>query len=286
MVRVDLLVCGSTHQRGRLAGTIPGRIEFPSLVAVLHHPEHGAILFDTGHSPQMSKLLTTIPEKIWLKVFPSKLADERSAARQLAARGISPNSVTRIIVSHYHADHIGGLTDFRNARFMQGRQLPPRPAPHATISQAKAGFFPQLLPEDYPTRVDWVANLARGNNEALGDFGEIFPRSYDLLGDSSILLVDLPGHERGQIGCYLPRTTRPNGRDGPPLFLTADSSWTIDAIKSGSLPPAPVLALFDSADDYRHSINRIARLASRSPETLIVPSHSSPAIATARSKLG
>lgn len=285
MIRVELLICGSTHQRGRLAGTTPGRIEFPSLVALLRHPKHGIILFDTGHSTHITKQLTRIWEKGYLKLLPSKMSPERSAARQLAARGIQPKELSRIIVSHYHADHIGGLRDFRNARFMQGRQLPPLPGRHASLSQAKSGFFPQLLPKDYPVRVDWVANLHQADPGPLGEFAKVFPRSYDLLNDGSVILVPLPGHDKDQIGCYLPATERGDGRPGPPLFLTADSSWTIDAITDNKLPPRPVLALTGQVDEYRRTIAQISRFAKLRPEALIVPSHSATAIADAKRKL-
>jgi glyoxylase-like metal-dependent hydrolase (beta-lactamase superfamily II) len=71
--------------------------------------EEGWVLYDTGWPPE------AIPMLVDLGMDP-KIGDENSAVGQLKKIGVSPSDVTKIILSHLHVDHAGGLQFFPAAR--------------------------------------------------------------------------------------------------------------------------------------------------------------------------
>ena len=70
--------------------------------------EEGWILYDTGWPPEVVPLL----EAMGLK---PEISEENSATGQLKKIGISPGDVSKIIISHLHVDHAGGLQFFPEA---------------------------------------------------------------------------------------------------------------------------------------------------------------------------
>ena len=44
------------------------------------------------------------------------IEDHQELKNQLQSFGIKTNDINHIIISHFHADHIGGLQDFPNAK--------------------------------------------------------------------------------------------------------------------------------------------------------------------------
>ena len=79
--------------------------------------EEGWILYDTGWPPQAVPMLTDLG-------MDPKIADANSAVGQLSRIGVEPSEVTKIILSHLHVDHAGGLQFFPDAQvFVQKDEL-------------------------------------------------------------------------------------------------------------------------------------------------------------------
>lgn len=98
---------------------------FPALVAHLHRPRHGHLLFDTGYSTHFHRATRRVPEIFYALTTPVRFDAADSAARQLAELGIEPAEVRTIVLSHLHADHVAGLRDFPAARFvLAGKRWP------------------------------------------------------------------------------------------------------------------------------------------------------------------
>jgi len=276
-VRLSLLVAGACRQIERVARR-GGRwrpVRFPALVGVVRHPTAGVVLFDAGYAPRFHAETVRLPYRLYRQLTPVDCPPEQTAAAQLAAIGIAPDDVSTIIVSHFHADHVGGLNDFPAARLLHLRSaLPPGWRGRSAIANARHGFLPGHLPPDFEARAEHAEDRRRVPVAGLTDAG------FDLLGDGSLIGIDLSGHTAGQLGLLIRRT------QGPPVALLADACWHIRAITAGELPhPVTRLITWDSGA-YRRRIGALRRLAAAEPELLLVPSHCEASIDVARRALG
>ena len=244
-------------------------IDFPSFCGLIRHPDQGWILFDTGYADHFFEATNSFPEKLYRLALPIKLNDEEKLLAQLAQMGINADDIRWIIVSHYHGDHIAGLRDFPNAKFIASKKdtddlqsLMTKPL-RATLQGKLSG----LLPENYFDRLVYAENL---NPIDLPDWMQPFTRAYDLFGDKSLLIIPLPGHSHGQIGLLIMDT------DGRPVFLTADACWSLPACREGRLPS--FVAGFATANnqDYKKTFFQLSELAKRETSISILPSHCIP----------
>lgn len=112
---------------------------------------------------------------------------ETTAVRQLAKQGISPESVTHIVLTHLHFDHAGGLPDFANAQVHVHRReyeafLGPRSWIEVAYDRADAAHGPAWVLYDQ-TDADWM-----------GFEGIRLPFTPEMY------LIPLFGHTRGHCG--------------------------------------------------------------------------------------
>jgi glyoxylase-like metal-dependent hydrolase (beta-lactamase superfamily II) len=235
-------------------------IRFYATYAVIKHPKHGVILFDTGYTKRFFSSTSAYPYKLYRAFTPVFIKPEEEAAAQLKADGIQPEDVRYIIVSHFHADHIGGLRDFPNARFICDRAAYNDIKGKSGLSALKKGFLPAQLPEDFTKRTDFI-NVEKGTSK-----DEHLGALHDLLDDGSILLTRLDGHAKGQLGALL-QTEK--GR----VFLISDAAWLKPAYIDLKLPHPIVRLFFDSWADYKASLNRVHNYHEAHPDTLIIPCH-------------
>ena len=106
----------SSHLQQMFKGVAKKKMIFPAGVFLLKHREQGYILYDTGYSPAILK-----PNfKYWLYGLgtPVDMSEEERVDRLLEQKGIAPEDISYIILSHLHPDHIGGAAFFPKARFI------------------------------------------------------------------------------------------------------------------------------------------------------------------------
>ena len=94
--------------------------EFPALVALLRHPNRGWILFDTGYGQAFIDATRSFPEVAYRWVTPVRWNERRSVAAQIHSYGINPRDIAHVLVSHFHGDHVGALSDFDAAQIWCG----------------------------------------------------------------------------------------------------------------------------------------------------------------------
>jgi glyoxylase-like metal-dependent hydrolase (beta-lactamase superfamily II) len=233
-------------------------IDCHALVALLHHPRHGWLLWDTGYAPRLLDATERLPFRLYRHVTPLRIKPELAVAAQLGRWGLAPRDIRHVVISHFHADHIAGLRDFPAARLIASEAAYADVAPRRGLRALRHGFIPALLPEDFRTR----ATLVECQGPPLGALGP----THDLFGDGSLLLVALPGHARGQIG-MLAHTQR--GR----VLLAADGSWLRRAIRERR-PPHRITNLFvDDPAAVRDTIARLHAFSQANPDVVIVPTH-------------
>ncbi len=233
---------------------------------MLEHPRLGPILFDTGYTPCFFRQTQRFPYNIYAKITPVYVDKTESACHQLKAKGISPTNIKYLIISHFHADHIGGLADFPQAQYVYFRQAYEAVKNKRGIQAVRAGFLPGLIPPDFTER---SRPIDMGQTTPLPPEYAPFSHGVDIFGDSSLLAVSLPGHAHGQMGLFM------QTNNVGPVFLAADACWRSQAYQDLIWPhPLANLVLAD-AKAYRQTLSQLHHLHKNNPAIHIVPSHCS-----------
>lgn len=237
---------------------------FPALVGLILHPEEGPVLFDTGYDPAFFRATEPFPERLYRWATPVELAPGESLVEQLARLSISPHDVRRIVLSHFHGDHVAGLHAFPGARVFCARAGLDDLNRRGRVSAVRHGLLRELVPQDIGSRADFFEDRPRAPlPSALAPFEE----GADLLGDGSLLAVDLPGHCPGHWGLVV-RT------EADALhFLVADAAWSSRAIRENAPPPALTTAVLGATLPYRRTLSDLHALHRRNPEVVLTPSH-------------
>ncbi len=264
-ITLNLLQAGYCTQYEKLAitGGAFRKIKFPAIFGLIHHSQLGYILFDTGYSERFYRLTNTFPNRVYAKLTPVRIEPDQSAVAQLHRLGIAASEIKQIIISHFHPDHIGGLRDFPQAQFIYKHSAYQSLIRKKRMAALASGFLPGLLPENFETRSRDIEN---DSVISLPEQYAPFCRAYDILGDGSLLLVDLPGHAQGQLGLFL-STNR--GR----FFLISDACWLKQSYQTSTPPKGLARLATHHWGDYLSTLKKINRLHQRYPEITIIPSH-------------
>ncbi|WP_017935590.1 MBL fold metallo-hydrolase [Nocardioides sp. Iso805N] len=190
------------------------------------------------------------------------LAERETALRQVEALGFAAEDVRHIVLTHCDSDHIGGLSDFPQARV------------HLTTAEARAALQPKTRLEK--TRYG-DAQLAHGphlveHSPLAGEAWRGFSAARELTEISSgIVLIGLPGHTRGHAA----------------VAVDAGEHWVLHAgdafydarqlSRAGRTPLSLQLSERSFAHDWqlvRRNHQRLAELwAAAEPDLLLVNAH-------------
>src|SRR6056297_4127567 len=126
----------------------------------------------------------------------------------MRARGLEPEDVRCVVMSHLHQDHYGGLHHFPNAEFLVSRE---EWAFATGLKGRMNGYLNQRWPRGFaPTPVDF-------EDGPLGPF----PRHASLTRAGDMKLVPTPGHSPGHLSVLL--------EEGDTTIMFAgDTSYTED----------------------------------------------------------
>lgn len=242
--RLRHYVCGSTsHDVGAMfRGTPHGVREFPSGVFLYDAAGGRRVLFDTGYAT--GEWHTGWRGAVYRRLLPPLVRDADDVAARLRADGVDPASVSHVVLSHLHPDHVGGVRRFPHATFVLS-------AGHERTLSAprlRAGVLTGLFPTWFPDAERLVLD-----DEAFStvEVGGTALRAHDLLGDGSYLVVDLPGHADGHLGALI------DGR----VLLAGDAAWGSDLVHaSGNLRALP-RAIQHDADLYAATARSLSEIA-------------------------
>jgi N-acyl homoserine lactone hydrolase len=219
----------------------------PIYAFAIEHPE-GVIVVDTGETARVSEP-GYFPR--WQPVFRFAVREyvrpEQEIGPQLEQLGILPSDVRRVVLTHLHTDHAGGLHHFRDNEILVSR---------AELEYA-AGLRGRL--RGYPNK-RWPAWL----HPSLVDLPAVpfgpFPASMALTEAGDVTLVPVPGHSPGQLAVVV--------EDGDhAVFLAGDSSYTQDALLRGVVDG---VGPDEAAERLTHE--RIRAYAAEMP-TVYLPAH-------------
>jgi len=199
------------------------------------------------------------PYRLYRWATPLRLDPALAVAAQLPRLGLSPADIKTIIISHFHADHIAGLRDFPQARFLATAAAYERIKDRTGLAALRCGHLPALLPPDFAERCTRLQPFTGPHIPCLGP-------SHDLFGDGSMCLVELPGHARGQIGLFT-RTTQ--GK----YFFLADGAWLTQSIRENRPPSRLTDLIVDDPAAVRATVTNLHHFAQLQPEWQLVPTH-------------
>ena len=208
--KIEYFSAGSCSSRLNLMfkGAPKQKLVFPAGVFLLKHRDRGYILYDTGYSPEIQKF--SLKYFLYGLATPVRMSPDERIDRLLRQRGVGPEEIAYVLLSHLHPDHIGGAAYFPQARFILTRDV------FETYQRRRLRdlIFKEFLPEDFEKRLEIVEPK---------ELHPAFPyrETVDLFGDGSIYLASVGGHAPGQACLFLPEWG---------LFIAADLSWGVDLL--------------------------------------------------------
>lgn len=233
--------------------------EYPALCALIKHPQRGYILFDTGYSERFYGLTQKFPFSLYRYLTPVTI--KKTLKEQLQERHIHPDDIRYIVISHFHADHIGSLNDFPNAHFICHQDALADIKDKKGLKALLQGFLPGLLPSNFYERLSTIGQ----NETALASQLAPFSMGFDVFNDGLIYAISLPGHAQGQIGLYF--------KAEQDTFLIADSCWHQETFKELIYPNGLTYLIHHDKKAYQLTIKKLHSLYQHNKNIDIIPSH-------------
>jgi glyoxylase-like metal-dependent hydrolase (beta-lactamase superfamily II) len=244
---------------------------FPVICVLIKHPIHGYLLFDTGYGTRFQAATKRGLNRLYEIVTPTQLDPDGHAALQLGSK-LDLREIQTCILSHFHADHFGGLDDFDFAKVYCSKQSYATVPKSDGIRALTAACIPSLLPSNLTEKLSFVEDVS---TIPLGEELKPFEVGYDLLGDQSILLVQLDGHAAGMLGLLVEHM------NGIKYFFVADAVWGRGEIVENHKPFCAVNFLFSSRRDYDCNVQKLKQLSDHNRSICIIPSHCQDSISAA-----
>lgn len=214
---------------------------------LVDHPR-GRLLFDAGYGRDLAQHFKTAPKLMQLTIKPVL---DATVADQLTAAGVPPASLKAVVLTHAHWDHVSGLADL--------------PGVPVWVDRGELAFINSGDPAAELARKLGLADYRTydfTNGPYLG-----FPRSRDVFGDGSVVLVPAPGHTPGSIVAFV------NTPDGRHYALIGDTAWQAEGVE---LPAQkPMLTRFVDHDPKSTWImlQRLHAARAAVPGLIVVPAH-------------
>ena len=238
-------------------------VKFPSMFALIIHPEKGAVLYDTGYTKRYYAETMSFPYSIYAKLTPVYVKDEDTAVAKLQRLNIAPEDIKYIIISHFHADHIAALKDFPQAKFIYMKDGYDKVKGLKGFRAVKQGYLSGLMPDDFESR---SIAIDPNKNDYKIDSVDPFSLCFDYFGDGTIKFIPLSGHYRGHLGALIKT-------ENEQFFLIADSCWLSKSYRENIGPHVMANLIMDNPGEYKDTLTKIHNFHQQNPEIQIIPSH-------------
>jgi N-acyl homoserine lactone hydrolase len=217
----------------------------PIYAFVIEHPE-GVIVVDTGETARAAEPgyfpwwhpYFRLNVRVWV-------TPEQEIGPQLERLGISPGDVSKVVLTHMHTDHAGGLRHFAGREILVSRTELGLASGRMGLLR---GYVNNRFPADFsPTPIDLPAD----------PFGP-FPSSLPLTSAGDVIVVGLPGHTPGHIGVVVIE-------DDHAVLCAGDSSYSQELLLERAID-----GVSPNEDDARRTIDRILEFAEARPTVYLV----------------
>jgi glyoxylase-like metal-dependent hydrolase (beta-lactamase superfamily II) len=184
----------------------------PTLAYAIEHRD-GVILVDTGASAGLKRLPRWHPYFRLAVRF--DIEPDEEAGPQLRAIGVGPADVKRVVLTHMHIDHDGGVGAFPMSEILVSPG-------ELEIASGLAGRLRGYLPQRWPKRFDPKPLVL--DSAAYGPFA----RSRRLTADGAVVAVATPGHTRDHLSVVV-------DTGEAAVFIAGDASYTEEAMLAGRI---------------------------------------------------
>jgi len=217
----------------------------PTYAWVIDHPE-GVIVVDTGQGIQLLDNVRSFhPYQRWQVAF--RIEREEEIGPQLRALGVGPRDVQRVVLTHLHIDHDGGLAHFPRSEILVSRG-------ELRTARGWMGCARGYLPNRWPSWFDPVPlDLAA---EAFGPFAA----STRLTQAGDVVAVATPGHTADHLSVAVLD-------EGVTYFLAGDASYNERLMLAGEIDGVSV------DDEMAGRTLEAIRCFARDRPTVYLPTH-------------
>jgi N-acyl homoserine lactone hydrolase len=217
----------------------------PTYAWVIDHPE-GVIVVDTGQGAHLLETGRSLHPYIrWEVAF--RIDRDEEIGPQLRALGIGPRDVKRVVLTHLHVDHDGGLAHFPQTEILVARG-------ELRTASGWLGRVRGYLPNRWPSWFDPVPLDLAG--EPFGPFSA----SKKLTNAGDVIAVATPGHTADHLSVLV--------RDeGITYFLAGDTSYDEQLMLSGGIDGV------SADDDVASATLGAIRHFVRDRQTVYLPTH-------------
>ena len=226
-------------------------LRLPAPVFLIEHPGAGKILVDTGLHASVAVDAKQKMGPLIGRFYHFEMEPEQAAAAQLRARGVQPNDIDVVVMTHMHMDHASAISDFTEATYVLGEgEWGAFSGPRATFKgyiRKQAAYAVEFHEVVYDTRT--VSSYST------------FGRSFDLFGDGSVRLVYTPGHSAGHQSLILRLRERE-------LLIAGDAIYFLDTLDHERRG-----MFLDDEHTWRRSLREVQLYRRENPDAIIIPSH-------------
>lgn len=244
---------GINHRTAAFAyrgGSFWDKRDFAMSAVLVKHPK-GNLLIDTGFGEDIKEHFQSMP--LYFRLT-TDFQPGTSAAAQLHSKGYPLDSVSAILLTHSHWDHVSGIPDFGNTPVL------------VTTEELK-----------YIRSEEKLSALARSFENAKYTTYQFqnqpylnFPVSHDLYGDGSVVIVPSAGHTPGSIIIFV------NLASGERYAFIGDLAWQLEGVTQLEERPWIQRLLADSDEKaVQENLKKVYALHKKFPELKIVPAHDS-----------
>lgn len=235
-----------------LLGSAPPNV-VPVPAFLIRHPSAGAVLVDTGLHPSIATDGEENFGRLGNRAGKPRLEQGEDVPAQLRGRGLDPNEIPVVVMTHLHIDHTSAISEFPQSTFVvsEAEWVAAAVGRRPTINGYRRPHFDYAF--DYRT-----VDFDRANIDSYASFG----RTFDLFGDGSVRLAFTPGHSPGHMSVV----ARLEQVD---FVIGGDTMYMLDQLTGGApMPPRP----FD-AHNFRRSLQELRLFRNQFPGATITPGH-------------
>lgn len=219
----------------------------PIYAWAIEHPE-GLIVIDTGETVRaLEPGYFPRWHPFYRRGVREWITAEEEIGPLLTRAGLSSHDVRRVVLTHMHTDHAGGLAHFPHAEILVTRK-------EYQMARGFGGRLVGYLPQHWPS---WFApRLVDFLPQPYGPF----PAHLPLTAAGDVVLVPTPGHSAGHMSVILREAEQS-------IFFAGDTSYTQQLMLAGKIDGVSA-----NENSARQTLQQIQNYT-RSTPTIYLPSH-------------
>ncbi len=230
-----------------------GKQQLPVNVLLVEHRKLGNMLINTGCAETLKKN-PALYAKYRLK-HKLEFHKKDSIIAQLEQESIDPVCIKRVLLTHTSPECCGALPLLQKYELISSAQV---------MCLIKLGRMDEdMMKSTMPKKS--VPILAAGIYNGDSPLKPYFKWVFDVLGDGSVLGVDLRGHTKEMMGFYFTESK---------LFYAADAAVDESVLEEGLVPSEKLLELQAYPDEYLSTLTTLRRLHREQPDIRFVFLHS------------